>query len=51
MQALLHDDGGAVIPVFRDWIDAHSDNVGGHTPHGGLDLDNGYILEKAFLKT
>ena len=51
MQALLHDDGGAVIPVFRDWIDAHGDNVGGHTPHGGLDLDNGYILEKAFLKT
>ncbi len=50
MQALLHEDGGAVIPVFRDWIDAHNDSVGGHTPHAGLDMDNGYILEKAFFK-
>ena len=50
MQAMLHDDGGAVIPVFRDWIDAHHDNVGGHTPHGGFDMDNGYILDKAFIK-
>jgi peptide/nickel transport system substrate-binding protein len=50
MQAMLHDDGGAIIPVFRDWIDAHRDIVGGHTPHGGFEMDNGYILEKAFLK-
>jgi peptide/nickel transport system substrate-binding protein len=50
MQAMLHEDGGAIIPVFRDWIDAHHDNVGGHTPHGGFDMDNGYILDKAYLK-
>jgi peptide/nickel transport system substrate-binding protein len=50
MQAILHDDGGAVIPVFRDWIDAHRDTIGGHTPHGGFEMDNGYILDKAFLK-
>jgi peptide/nickel transport system substrate-binding protein len=51
MQAMLHDDGGAIIPVFRDWIDAHHNTVGGHTPHGGFDMDNGYILDKAFIKT
>jgi peptide/nickel transport system substrate-binding protein len=50
MQSLLRDDGGAVIPVFRDWLDAHHDSVGGHTPHGGFELDNGAILEKAFLR-
>ncbi|HLW93725.1 MAG TPA: ABC transporter substrate-binding protein [Roseiarcus sp.] len=50
MQAMLHNDGGAIIPAFKDWIDAHRDNVGGHTPHGGFELDNGYILDKAFLK-
>ena len=27
-----------------------NDKVGGHTPHGGFDMDNGYILEKAWLK-
>ena len=41
MQAMLSDDGGALIPVFRDWLDAHNDKVGGHTPHGGFDMDNG----------
>ncbi|HYC24691.1 MAG TPA: peptide ABC transporter substrate-binding protein, partial [Roseiarcus sp.] len=51
MQAMLRDDGGAVVPVFRDWIDAHRDIVGGHTPHSGFDMDNGYILDKAFLRS
>jgi peptide/nickel transport system substrate-binding protein len=50
MQTLLHDEGGALIPVFRDGIDAHRDIVGGHVPHAGTAMDNGYILEKAFLK-
>lgn len=50
MQRMLHDDGGAIIPVFRDWLDAHSERVGGHTPHAGFELDNGLILEKAWLK-
>jgi peptide/nickel transport system substrate-binding protein len=50
MQKMLHDDGGAIIPVFRDWLDAHNDKVGGHTPHGGFDMDNGYIMQKAWLK-
>ena len=48
--AMLHEDGGAIIPVFRDWLDAHNDKVGGHTPHGGFDMDNGYIMQKAWLK-
>jgi peptide/nickel transport system substrate-binding protein len=51
MQGIMRDDGGAIIPFFRDWIDAHRDNVGGHNPHGGFELDNGYILDKAFIKS
>ncbi|HEY1943646.1 MAG TPA: ABC transporter substrate-binding protein [Roseiarcus sp.] len=50
MQAMLQADGGALIPVFRDWLDAHNEKVGGHTPHGGFDMDNGYIMQKAWLK-
>jgi peptide/nickel transport system substrate-binding protein len=50
MQKMLHDDGGAIIPVFKDWLDAHNDKVGGHTPHGGFDMDNGMILDKAWIK-
>lgn len=51
MQAMLHDDGGMLIPAFRDWLDAHATKVGGHTPHSGFDMDNGRICEKAWLKT
>ncbi len=50
-QKILYEDGGAIIPVFKDWLDAHQDKVGGHTPHGGFDMNNGYILEQAWLKS
>jgi peptide/nickel transport system substrate-binding protein len=47
---MLHEDGCAIIPVFREWIDAHNEKAGGHTPHSGFDMDNGYIVEKAWIK-
>ena len=50
-QKLLHDDGATVVPAFRDWVDAHSTKVGGHTPHTLFDMDNGYIVDKAWLKS
>ena len=51
MQAMLNEQSGALIPAFRDWLDAHNSKVGGHTPHGGFDMDNGMILDKAWLKS
>ncbi len=50
MQEQLRDEGGTIIPCFRDWLDAHNKKVGGHTPHSGFDMDNGRIAEKAFMK-
>ncbi len=50
MQKMLHDDGGALIPVFKDWLDACNDKVGGLTPHNGFLLDNGRVCEKAWIK-
>ena len=50
MQAMLSKDGGALIPAMRDWLDAHSDKVGGMAPHGGFDMSNGLVAEKAWLK-
>jgi peptide/nickel transport system substrate-binding protein len=49
MQEILHDDGATIIPLFGIWLEAHNKNVGGHTPHGGYDMDNGWIAEKAWL--
>ncbi len=50
MQTVLRDSSGSLIPCFRDWLDAHHQRVGGHTPHSGFDMDNGRIAEKAFLR-
>jgi peptide/nickel transport system substrate-binding protein len=49
MQAMLAGQGGSLIPCFRDWLDAHHQRVGGHTPHSGFDMCNGRIAEKAWL--
>jgi len=50
MQAMITEGSGTLIPCFRDWLDAHTKKVGGHTPHSGFELDNNRIAEKAFLK-
>jgi peptide/nickel transport system substrate-binding protein len=49
-QAMLHNDAAAIIPAFKNWIDAHSSKVGGHVPYALFDLDGGYIIETAWLK-
>ena len=50
MQRMLHEDGGALIPLFKDWLDAHDTKVKGHTPHGMFDLCNGRVIQKAWLE-
>ncbi|MFS8050529.1 ABC transporter substrate-binding protein [Rhizobium sp. BR 314] len=50
MQAMLQDQGGALIPVFSDWLDAHRSHVKGHAPHTQFDLANGRLCEKVWLE-
>ncbi len=49
-QALLASDTANLIPAFQDYLDAHNDKVGGHTPHSLSPLDNNNITLKAWLK-
>lgn len=49
LQRMLHDEGGQVVAVFADRLEACSTRVGGHTPHGLDEMDNGRIGEKAWL--
>ena len=49
-QEILSTQGGALIPSFRDWVQGVSKKVGGITPHGGFDMDNGLVCEKAWIK-
>jgi len=50
MQAMLHDDGGVIIPAFKDWVDAHGPRVKGYVPPSNFDLGNGRIAEKVWLE-
>ncbi|HWA48502.1 MAG TPA: ABC transporter substrate-binding protein [Dongiaceae bacterium] len=50
MQRMLHEEGGALIPLFKDWLDVHDVKVKGHTPHGMFDLCNSRIVQKAWIE-
>jgi len=50
MQKILHDEGGAIIPVFADWLDAAHSKVKGLTPHGIANFNNLRLAEKAWVE-
>lgn len=49
MGTMVRDDGGLILPMFNDFIDAVSDKVGGFDVDPGAELMNGYALSKAWL--
>ena len=49
MAMMVRDDGGAIIPVFNDWIDAVSNSVGGYEPHPAGELMGGMALSACWL--
>ncbi|MFD1326354.1 ABC transporter substrate-binding protein [Mycoplana ramosa] len=49
MAMIVRDEGGAIIPVFNDWIDAVSEKVGGFTPHPAGELMGGLALASCWL--
>lgn len=51
MQRMLHDDGGALIPVFSDFLDGYSVKVKGQSPHTMFDLCNSRVCEKVWLES
>jgi peptide/nickel transport system substrate-binding protein len=50
MQRMLYEDGGAIIPVFSDFLDGYSSSVKGQAPHSLFDLCNGRVAEKVWLE-
>ena len=47
---MLNEQGGAIIPVFKDWLDAHNDE--GRRPYPAWRVRHGQrlIMEKAWIK-
>lgn len=48
MALLVRDDGGAVIPMFNDWIDA-TRGIGGYIKDPNLKLSNDYAPIEAWI--
>lgn len=51
MQALVHQDGGAIIPVFHDYLDAVSTRVKGYVTNPYGDLCGQQIAELVWLES
>lgn len=47
---MVRDEGGAIIPVFNDWVDAVSDKVGGYQPHPAGELMSSMALVSCWLQ-
>ena len=49
-QALMSDDVAALIPAFRNSLDAHNGKVGGLVPASLSDMDNSAITVRGWMK-
>ncbi|OQM75586.1 ABC transporter substrate-binding protein [Manganibacter manganicus] len=47
---IVRDEGGAIIPVFNDWVDAVSDKVAGYQAHPSGELMFGLALASCWLQ-
>ncbi len=50
LQAILHNEGPSVIPVFADFLDARSKRVKGFEPSGVADLSGDRIIERIWIE-
>ncbi|ESX56931.1 ABC transporter substrate-binding protein [Mesorhizobium sp. C416B] len=50
MNEILRDDGGAIIPMFNDFIDATGPRVGGWVDDGNQEMMGAYALSKCWVQ-
>ncbi|HEY3986040.1 ABC transporter substrate-binding protein [Cedecea sp.] len=51
LQSIARDDGGAMIPLFGDYLDAASKKVGGVKPHPLFNFMGGRLAERVWLES
>lgn len=50
MAHILRDEGGVIVLMFNDWVEAVSDKVGGWFGDANQELMNGKALQKCWLR-
>ncbi|KAA8998996.1 peptide ABC transporter substrate-binding protein [Affinibrenneria salicis] len=51
LQSIARDDGGAMIPLFGDYLDAASKKLGGVKPHPLFNFMGGRLAERVWLES
>ena len=49
MSIMLNEEGGVIVPMFNDFIDATGPNVAGWVKDGNQEMMGGYALSKCWL--
>lgn len=49
MQRMVHEDGGAIVPAFPDWVDAKREEVQGFEPTAIMELSAQRLAERVWL--
>lgn len=49
MALMVHDEGGLILPVFNDYLNACSTHVKGYVHDIGNDVSNGYVASRVWL--
>ena len=50
MGTIVRDEGGLILPMFNDFIDATGPKVGGWAEHRSGEMMNGYALSRCWLE-
>jgi len=51
MGTIVHDEGGLICPMFNDWVEGVSTNVGGWAVNANQTMMNGQALSRCWLKS
>ena len=50
MAVMLHEEGGLILPVFNDYVNAASARLQGYVHDIGNDLSNGRVVSRVWLE-
>jgi peptide/nickel transport system substrate-binding protein len=51
MGTIVHNEGGLICPMFNDWVEGVSNDVGGWAVNANQAMMNGQALSRCWLKT
>ena len=49
MAVLVRDEGGTILPMFNDFVNAASKKLQGYVKDIGNDMSNGYVATRVWL--